>query len=172
MPPRKFKTDHRRGGGASGKHVSSFDEVKARNAGEESAYDKAGDQNPGTPTSIKLAGKQCMACLLLSGLVLDLSSPIRVFAVARDEGQASRQGVLRLEGVLVQSSCWAERSPGPCLTSRMATQSGHRRIGTSDVGPRQLFTLCGGDVQLYDWCLVAGFDNVVDSKGGGQSSFP
>lgn len=41
MPPRKFKTDHRRGGGASSKHVSSFDEVKARNAGEESAYDKA-----------------------------------------------------------------------------------------------------------------------------------
>ncbi|CAK9053034.1 28 kDa heat- and acid-stable phosphoprotein (PDGF-associated protein) (PAP) (PDGFA-associated protein 1) (PAP1) [Durusdinium trenchii] len=39
MPPRKFKTDHRRGGGS--KHVSSFEEVKARNAGEESAYDKA-----------------------------------------------------------------------------------------------------------------------------------
>lgn len=39
MPPRKFKTDHRRGGGA--KHVSSFDEVKARNAGGESAYDMA-----------------------------------------------------------------------------------------------------------------------------------
>lgn len=41
MPPRKFKTDHRRGGGSGSKHVSSFDEVKARNAGEESAYDKA-----------------------------------------------------------------------------------------------------------------------------------
>eukprot|EP00438_Fugacium_kawagutii_P007427 Skav210436 [mRNA] locus=scaffold1297:58828:62709:+ [translate_table: standard] len=41
MPPRKFKTDHRRGGGAGSKHISSFDEVKARNAGEESAYDKA-----------------------------------------------------------------------------------------------------------------------------------
>mmetsp|Transcript_4547 Transcript_4547/g.10643 ORF Transcript_4547/g.10643 Transcript_4547/m.10643 type:complete len:264 (+) Transcript_4547:113-904(+) len=41
MPPRKYKTDHRRGGGAGSKHVSSFDEVKARNAGEESAYDKA-----------------------------------------------------------------------------------------------------------------------------------
>jgi len=31
--------DHRRGGG--GKHISSFDEVKARNNGEETAYDKA-----------------------------------------------------------------------------------------------------------------------------------
>lgn len=39
MPPRKPKVDHRRGGGS--KHVSSFDEVKARNAGEETAYEKA-----------------------------------------------------------------------------------------------------------------------------------
>lgn len=42
MPPRK-KVDHRRGGGS--KHVSSFDEVKARNAGEETAYDKARRRN-------------------------------------------------------------------------------------------------------------------------------
>jgi len=39
MPPRKYKVDHRRGGG--GKHVSGADDVKARNEGEESAYDKA-----------------------------------------------------------------------------------------------------------------------------------
>jgi len=39
MPPRKYKTDHRRGGGS--KHISSADDVKARNDGEMSAYDKA-----------------------------------------------------------------------------------------------------------------------------------
>lgn len=39
MPPRKFKVSHRGGGG--GKHVSGADDVKARNNGEESNYDKA-----------------------------------------------------------------------------------------------------------------------------------
>jgi len=39
MPPRKYKVDHRRGGGS--KHVSSFEDVKARNAGEESSFDRA-----------------------------------------------------------------------------------------------------------------------------------
>lgn len=39
MPPRKYKTDHRRGGGS--KHISSADDVQARNKGEETAYDKA-----------------------------------------------------------------------------------------------------------------------------------
>mmetsp|Transcript_35748 Transcript_35748/g.80799 ORF Transcript_35748/g.80799 Transcript_35748/m.80799 type:complete len:266 (+) Transcript_35748:78-875(+) len=39
MPPRKHKVDHRRGGNS--KHISSIDEVKARNNGEETAYDKA-----------------------------------------------------------------------------------------------------------------------------------
>mmetsp|Transcript_65896 Transcript_65896/g.172671 ORF Transcript_65896/g.172671 Transcript_65896/m.172671 type:complete len:274 (-) Transcript_65896:73-894(-) len=39
MPPRRVKVDHRRGGGS--KHVSSVEDVKARNNGEMSAYDKA-----------------------------------------------------------------------------------------------------------------------------------
>lgn len=40
MPPRRFKTNHRGGGGGGG-HVASVDDVKARNKGEMSAYDKA-----------------------------------------------------------------------------------------------------------------------------------
>lgn len=39
MPPRKHKTDHRHGGG--GKHVSSIDEVRARNEGRETDYDRS-----------------------------------------------------------------------------------------------------------------------------------
>merc|ERR1712039_476878 len=38
MPPRKHGTDHRHGGG--GKHVSSLEEVKARNEGRETDYDR------------------------------------------------------------------------------------------------------------------------------------
>lgn len=45
MPARKQKVDHRRGGGS--KHVSSIDEVKARNNGEETPYEKARRQRQG-----------------------------------------------------------------------------------------------------------------------------
>ncbi|CAE8629496.1 unnamed protein product, partial [Polarella glacialis] len=38
MPPRKYTVNHRGGGG---KHVSSADDVAARNRGEESRYDQA-----------------------------------------------------------------------------------------------------------------------------------
>jgi len=39
MPPAKNKVNHRKGGGS--KHVSSVEDVKARNEGKETAYDKA-----------------------------------------------------------------------------------------------------------------------------------
>eukprot|EP00933_Yihiella_yeosuensis_P043201 TRINITY_DN37930_c0_g2_i2.p1 TRINITY_DN37930_c0_g2~~TRINITY_DN37930_c0_g2_i2.p1 ORF type:complete len:284 (+),score=117.02 TRINITY_DN37930_c0_g2_i2:64-915(+) len=47
MPPRKYKTDHRRGGGGGAKHVSSIADVEARNRGEESAYDRARRERAG-----------------------------------------------------------------------------------------------------------------------------